>query len=78
MTYPKAPELRDAAAAVPDDRLLVETDSPYLSPQPVRGRTNEPSHLVHTVAALAEVRGVEPAALAAQTHANAAAAFDLP
>ena len=78
VTYPKASELRDAAAAVPKDRLLVETDSPYLSPQPVRGRVNEPAHLAHTVAALAEVRGVEPAALAAQTHANAASAFDLP
>ncbi len=78
VTYPKASELREAAAAVPNDRLLVETDSPYLSPQPVRGRTNEPAHLGHTVAALAEVRGVEPAGLAAQTHANAAAAFGLP
>jgi TatD DNase family protein len=77
-TYPKAHELRDAAAAVPADRLLVETDSPYLSPQPVRGRPNEPAHVVHTIAALADVRGVEPAALAALTHENAAAAFGLP
>jgi TatD DNase family protein len=78
VTYPKASELRTAAAAVADDRLLVETDSPYLSPQPVRGRPNEPSHLVHTVAALAELRGVEPDALAARTDANASAAFRLP
>jgi TatD DNase family protein len=76
-TYPKASELRDAAAMVPAERILVETDCPYLSPQPVRGRPNEPAHLVHTVAALAEARGEEPDALAAQSHANAAAAFDL-
>lgn len=78
VTYPKAADLRDAAAAVPDDRLLVETDSPYLSPQPVRGRRNEPSHLVHTVATLADVRNAEPTAVASLTHANAAAAFELP
>jgi TatD DNase family protein len=77
VTYPKASELREAAAAVPDERLLVETDSPYLSPQAVRGRPNEPAHLVHTIAALAEVRGVEHRILAAQTDANAAAAFRL-
>lgn len=77
-TYPKASELRAAASEVPEDRLLVETDSPYLSPQPVRGRPNEPAHLVHTVDAIAAVRGLEPAALAARTHANAAAVFGLP
>jgi len=76
-TYPKAGDLREAAAAVPADRILVETDSPYLSPQPVRGRRNEPAHVVHTVAALAEARGEDAAALAAGTHANAAAAFGL-
>jgi len=77
VTYPKAPELREAAAAVPGERILVETDTPYLSPQPVRGRKNEPAHLVHTIAALAEARGESPDALGTQTHANAAAAFDL-
>jgi TatD DNase family protein len=76
-TYPKAPELREAAAAVPSDRILVETDSPYLAPQAVRGRRNEPAYVVHTLDALAEARGETPAALAAQTHANAAAAFGL-
>ena len=76
-TYPKAPELREAAAAVPADRILVETDSPYLSPQPVRGRPNEPAHLVHTIAALADARGEDPQELGARTHANAAAAFGL-
>ena len=78
VTYPKAGELREAAAAIPRDRILVETDSPYLSPQPVRGRRNEPAHVVHTIAALAAVRGEEQAELAAATHANAAAAFRLP
>ena len=56
MTYPKAADLREAAARVPADRLLVETDSPYLAPQPRRGRPNEPANVVHTVAALAEAR----------------------
>ncbi len=76
-TYPKAPELREAAVAVPEDRILVETDSPYLSPQPVRGRRNEPANIVHTIAALAGVRGETPELLAARTHANATVAFRL-
>jgi len=77
VTYPKADELRRAAQAVPGDRLLVETDAPYLAPQPVRGRRNEPANLVHTVAALAEARGEDERALAQSTHANAATAFGL-
>jgi TatD DNase family protein len=77
VTYPKADDLREAARAVPDDRLLVETDSPYLSPQPVRGRPNEPANLVHTIAVLAYLRGVEASVLAAQTHENATRAFRL-
>ena len=78
VTYPKAEELRDAARAVPSERLLAETDSPYLAPQPRRGRPNEPANLVHTVAALAEARGEDTAELAAQIEANASAAFGLP
>ena len=78
VTYPKAGDLRDAARAISADRLLVETDSPYLAPQPVRGRPNEPANLAHTVRALAEARGETADALAAQTHANAATAFGLP
>jgi TatD DNase family protein len=77
VTYPKAEELREAARRVPADRLLAETDSPYLSPQPRRGRPNEPANVVHTVAALAEARGEDPATLAAQLDANASAAFSL-
>jgi TatD DNase family protein len=77
VTYPKAEELREAARRVPVERLLAETDSPYLSPQPRRGRPNEPANVVHTVAVLAEARAEDPAALAAQLDANATAAFGL-
>jgi TatD DNase family protein len=75
VTYPKAEELREAARQVPADRLLAETDSPYLSPQPRRGRPNEPANVLHTVAALADARGDDPDELAARLDANAAAAF---
>ncbi len=77
VTYPKADDLRDAAAAVPVERILAETDSPYLAPQPVRGRTNEPAYLVHTIEALAAARGEDRDALAARLHDNAAVAFGL-
>ena len=77
VTYPGADDLRRCAAVVSDDRILVETDSPYLSPQPVRGRRNEPAHVVHTIATVAEARGVDARALGELTHANAAAAFGL-
>jgi TatD DNase family protein len=76
-TYPKAQELRDAAARVPADRILAETDSPYLAPQPVRGQRNEPAYVTHTVAALAAARGEDPGELAARIDANATAAFSL-
>jgi TatD DNase family protein len=78
VTYPKAGELRWAAARVPAERILAETDSPYLAPQAVRGRPNEPAHVVHTLAVLAEARGEEPAELEARIEANAARVFSLP
>ena len=78
VTYPKASDLRAAAAQVPDERILAETDSPYLAPQARRGRPNEPANVVLTVAELAKVRGVDEADLGAQIDANAAAAFALP
>jgi TatD DNase family protein len=78
VTYPKASELRTAAARVPVGRILAETDSPYLSPQPVRGRRNEPAHVVHTLATLAEARGEDRDELESAIDANATAAFGLP
>jgi len=78
VTYPKATELRMAAARVPGDRILAETDSPYLAPQPVRGRPNEPANVMHTLATIAEARGEDPAELERAIDANATAAFGLP
>ena len=78
VTYPRAAPLREAAAEVPADRILAETDSPYLAPQPLRGRPNEPAHVVHIVAALAAARGEDADELAAQIDTNATAAFSLP
>jgi TatD DNase family protein len=77
LTYPKAGELRWAAGRVPADRILVETDSPYLAPQPVRGRPNEPAHVTHTLRALAEARGDDADELETQIEANAVRAFAL-
>jgi TatD DNase family protein len=76
-TFPKAVDLRLAATQVPLERILAETDSPYLAPQPVRGKRNEPANVVHTVAALAQTRGEDPAVLEAQIERNAAACFGL-
>ena len=77
VTYKNAYELRTAARRVPADRMLDETDSPYLAPQAVRGRRNEPAYVAHTVAALAEARAGGVDELAAQIDANAAAVFGL-
>jgi TatD DNase family protein len=77
VTYPKAAELREAAAAVSADRILAETDSPYLAPQARRGRPNEPAYVVHALATLAEARGEKPHTLERQIEANAAAVFAL-
>jgi TatD DNase family protein len=77
VTYKNAYDLRAAARRVPSDRLLLETDSPYLAPQAVRGRRNEPANIVHTYAALAEARGVDVAVLSEQVDSNAAAVFGL-
>ena len=77
VTYPKAEALRAAAGRVPEHRLLVETDSPYLAPQPVRGRPNEPAHVRHTLAALARIRGTSDGALEQRVDENAGVAFGL-
>jgi TatD DNase family protein len=78
VTYPKANDLRAAAAQVPSERILAETDSPYLAPQPRRGRPNEPANVALTIAELAKARGDDADELAARIDANAAAAFSLP
>jgi len=75
LTYPKAQELRDAALKVPLDRLLVETDAPFLAPQAVRGQRAEPAHVVQTAAALALVRGLSLAELAAELYKNSSVCF---
>jgi TatD DNase family protein len=77
VTYKNAYDLRAAARAISAERLLAETDSPYLAPQPKRGKPNEPAYVLHTVAALAEARGEDADALAAQIDANASACFGL-
>jgi TatD DNase family protein len=77
VTYPKAGDLRAAAAQVPAERILAETDSPYLAPQARRGRPNEPANVVLTVRELAKARGVDPNELAEQIESNAAVAFAL-
>jgi TatD DNase family protein len=78
VTYPKASDLRAAAAQVAAARILAETDSPYLAPQARRGRPNEPANVVLTVAELAKIRGVDTDELGAQIDVNAAQAFSLP
>jgi len=70
LTFKNAESLRQAAAFAPLDRLLVETDAPYLAPVPLRGRRNEPAFLTHTLQALAAIRGVEVALLDAATETN--------
>jgi TatD DNase family protein len=77
VTYKNAADLREAARAVPADRVLAETDSPYLTPQAVRGERNEPAYVMHTLEVLADVRSADADELAAQIDANAAAAFAL-
>jgi TatD DNase family protein len=77
VTYKNAYDLRTAARRVPSDRLLAETDSPYLSPQAVRGKRNEPAHVMHTLAALAQARDVEVDLLERQIEENAARVFGL-
>ncbi|MDX9973536.1 MAG: TatD family hydrolase [FCB group bacterium] len=75
VTFPKAVPLREAAAVVPLDRLLVETDSPYLAPQPVRGKRCEPACVQHTAQALAALKGISYEAFADATTQNAKKIF---
>jgi TatD DNase family protein len=75
VTYPKSDALREAASVLPDELLLVETDAPYLAPQPVRGKPNEPAHVVETAREVAAVRGVDYEVLERTVEANARALF---
>lgn len=70
LTFPKSSELREVAARAPDDRILVETDAPYLAPVPKRGKRNEPAFVVETARKLAEIRGETLESIAALTSAN--------
>jgi TatD DNase family protein len=75
VTYPKASDLQAAARELPDELLLVETDSPFLAPQPLRGKPNEPANVRHTAEFVAELRGVGYAELERTVEANAARVF---
>jgi TatD DNase family protein len=77
LTYPKAGPLRDVAQKVPIDRILVETDCPYLPPQPWRGKRNEPAYIVTTAQQLADTRGLTLEEVAAHTWANTLTVFGL-
>jgi TatD DNase family protein len=75
VTFKKSEALREVAAKVPDNRILVETDSPYLAPHPLRGKRNEPANVVYTASCLAEVRGLSLTEFSQQTTINARALF---
>lgn len=75
VTYPSADDLREAAEQLPDELVLVETDAPYLAPQPIRGKPNEPAHVVSTAEVVADVRGVSYEELERVVEANARALF---
>lgn len=77
LTFKKAPHLQAAAQEVPLDRLLVETDSPYLAPEPRRGRRNEPANVVYTLNKLADLRRIPPEEMAQITWNNACAVYGL-
>jgi TatD DNase family protein len=70
VTFKKSDELRAIAQSLPADRILLETDAPYLAPGPYRGKRNEPAYVVETAKVLAETRGVSPEEIARQTSEN--------
>ena len=77
VTYPKSDTLREVAASAPEDRILLETDCPFLAPQAVRGKKNEPSYLRFTGEMVAHLRGLEPRRLAEITARNARSLFGI-
>src|SRR5271168_383120 len=78
ITFKNSAPIRDAASIVPDDAVMVETDAPYLAPEPYRGKRNEPAYVTRTLELLANLRGIDAATLGAQVVANAARLFRLP
>ena len=78
ITFKNAAAIREAATIVPDDRVMVETDSPYLAPEPYRGKRNEPAYVMRTLEMLANLRRVDATKLGAQVIANASRVFNLP
>jgi len=78
VTYKKNDQLREIVRDLPEERILLETDCPFLSPEPMRGKDNEPAYLVHTARRVAEVRGISFARVAAATTRNAVRVFRLP
>lgn len=77
VTFKKAPKLHEVARMVPDDRLLIETDSPYLAPEPVRGRRNDPRNVAYVARRIAELRGMDYASLCAMTRQNGMRLFGI-
>lgn len=78
VTYKKNDQLRSIVESLPEDRILIETDCPFLSPEPFRGKDNEPAFIVHTARKVAEVRGISPEEVGRQTSMNAIRLFGLP
>ncbi len=78
LTFKNVAPIREAARFVPEDRVLVETDAPYLAPEPYRGRRNEPGYVIRTLEILAKLRDVDAAALGSQIIANSARIFGVP
>ena len=70
VTFKKSKDLADTFLSLPNDRILVETDSPYLSPEPLRGKSNEPSHIIHTVNFLSKLKKIDPLIFAERTSKN--------
>jgi TatD DNase family protein len=77
LSFRKAQEIREVAADIPAERLLIETDSPYLAPEPFRGRRNEPAFVLRVAEVLAEIRGTEPETIGRQTAENCCRVFSL-